>query len=87
MFIQTEALPDPDSLVFFPGKTVLDSGRVEFATIQEGGESPLALRLFAVDGVTGVILETESITAAKESDGDWQLLKPLVMSAIMEHYE
>ncbi len=86
MFIQTEALPDPDGLVFFPGEPVLTSGRAEFADAEAAEQSPLAQRLLAVAGVEGVVLERETVTVAKQSDGDWQLLKPLVMSAIMEHY-
>lgn len=86
MFIQTEALPDPDSLVFFPGEAVLKAGRAEFSDLQAADRSPLARRLFDVAGVVGVVLESETVTVAKQTDGDWQLLKPLLMSAIMEHY-
>ena len=32
MFIQTEATPNPATLKFIPGRTVLDSGTMEFAT-------------------------------------------------------
>jgi Fe-S cluster biogenesis protein NfuA len=86
MFIQTEALPDAEGMAFFPGEPVLKSGRAEFADADAAEQSPLARRLFEVEGVEGVVLEAETVTVAKQADGDWQLLKPLVMSAIMDHY-
>ena len=32
MFIQTEATPNPATLKFIPGRAVLESGTMEFAT-------------------------------------------------------
>ena len=56
MFIQTEPTPNPATLKFIPGKTVLDDGTVDFRAKSEAAGSPLAHRLFDVDGVTGVFL-------------------------------
>ena len=46
MFIQTEATPNPATLKFIPGRTVLDSGTMEFANREAAARSPLAERLF-----------------------------------------
>ena len=43
MFIQTEATPNPDTLKFLPGKTVLEDGVRDFANAEEGEVSPLSL--------------------------------------------
>ncbi len=56
MFIQTEATPNPDTLKFLPGKTVLEDGVRDFANAEEGEVSPLATRLFDVQGVARVFL-------------------------------
>jgi Fe-S cluster biogenesis protein NfuA len=85
MFIQTEATPNPATLKFIPGRTVLDSGTLEFASREAAARSPLAERLFAVSGVTGVFYGSDFVTVTK-ADGDWQHLKPAILGAIMEHY-
>ena len=86
MFIQTEATADPHVMKFYPGQTVLASGRAEFPDREAAGRSPLALELFAVDGVHSVALDDEYVTVSKGEDDDWQLLKPAVLCAIMDHF-
>jgi len=86
MFIQTEAMPDPLRMKFFPGETVIASGVAEFPDEEAAERSPLATRLFQVDGVDGVILYDEFLTVAREDGADWQMLKPLILGAIMDHY-
>ncbi|WP_076863666.1 NifU family protein [Bradyrhizobium mercantei] len=85
MFIQTEATPNPATLKFIPGRMVLDSGTMEFSTPESAARSPLAERLFAIQGVTGVFYGADFVTVTK-ADGDWQHLKPAILGAIMEHY-
>ena len=85
MFIQTEATPNPATLKFIPGRVVLDTGTVEFASREAAARSPLATRLFEVPGVTGVFYGADFVTVTK-ADGDWQHLKPAILGAIMEHY-
>lgn len=86
MFIQTEATPNPATLKFLPGQPVLGSGAREFRDRAAAeGASPLAARLFDVDGVSGVFLGADFISVTK-GEGEWQFLKPAVLGAIMEHY-
>jgi Fe-S cluster biogenesis protein NfuA len=85
MFIQTEATPNPATLKFLPGKTVLESGTADFSSGADVSSSPLAERLFAVPGVSGVFLGSDFITVTK-AEGEWQHLKPAVLGAIMEHF-
>jgi Fe-S cluster biogenesis protein NfuA len=85
MFIQTEATPNPVTLKFIPGRTVLDTGTMEFSNREAASRSPLAERLFAVQGVTGVFYGSDFVTVTKD-DSDWQHLKPAILGAIMEHY-
>jgi len=85
MFIQTEATPNPATLKFIPGRTVLGDGTLEFRAGEETEGSPLAARLFEIDGVTGVFFGSDFISVTK-GDGEWQHLKPAVLGAIMEHY-
>ncbi len=85
MFIQTEATPNPVTLKFIPGKPVLSGGTADFRTKKDAAASPLASRIFEIEGVTGVFLGSDFISVTK-SDSEWQLLKPMVLGAIMEHY-
>jgi Fe-S cluster biogenesis protein NfuA len=85
MFIQTEATPNPATLKFIPGKDVLGEGAVDFRDRGEAGASPLAMRLFGVDGVSGVFLGGDFISVTK-GDVEWSHIKPAVLGAIMEHY-
>ncbi|MEO0636853.1 MAG: NifU family protein [Pseudomonadota bacterium] len=88
MFIQTEATPNPSTLKFIPGQVVVPQGTVDFRAADEAaGKSPLAERLFAVDGVTGVFFGYDFVTITKSDDNvEWQHMKPAVLGAIMEHF-
>ncbi|MGN6584636.1 MAG: NifU N-terminal domain-containing protein, partial [Rhizobiaceae bacterium] len=86
MFIQTETTPNPATLKFLPGKVVLDEGTADFRDAEAGrAASPLAARLFDIDGVTGVFFGYDFITVTKDGP-DWQHLKPAILGAIMEHF-
>lgn len=86
MFIQTEATPNPATLKFLPGKVVLEEGTADFRDPDAAADvSPLAARLFAVPGVTGVFYGYDFITVTKD-DAEWQHLKPAILGAIMEHF-
>lgn len=85
MFIQTEATPNPATLKFMPGKSVLAGGTADFRSAAEAEKSPLAARLFGIDGVKGVFLGSDFISVTK-GDIEWQHLKPVLLGAIMEHY-
>jgi len=86
MFIQTEAMPDQSRMKFFPGEIVLTAGSAEFLNNETAQRSPLAARLFEIEGVKAIILYTDFITVTKEESFDWQLMKPLILGSIMDHY-
>ncbi|HUF57806.1 MAG TPA: NifU family protein [Thermohalobaculum sp.] len=86
MFIQTEATPNPATLKFLPGQPVMARGTADFPTPEGAEDSPLARRLFDVEGVTGVFLGPDFVTVTKGGEVDWAHIKPAVLGAIMEHY-
>ena len=85
MFIQTEATPNPATLKFLPGRTVLESGALEYSTPDAAQKSPLASALFSVPGVSNVFFGSDFISVTRDT-GEWQHLKPAILGAIMEHY-
>lgn len=86
MFIQTEQTPNPATLKFLPGRQVMDAGTADFPSADSAKRSPLAERLFGVDGIAGVFLGSDFVTVTKAGDKDWQMLKPAVLGVIMEHF-
>lgn len=87
MFIQTESTPNPATLKFLPGQTVLGMGTADFPSKDTAGKSPLASRIFDVDGITGVFLGNDFVTVTKGESIDWDHVKPAILGAIMEHYQ
>ena len=85
MFIQTEATPNPATLKFIPGRTVLESGTLDMRTAEAAAKSPLAQKLFELPHVGGVFFGSDFISVTK-TGGDWQQIKPAVLGAIMENY-
>ena len=87
MFIQTETTPNPATLKFLPGETVLGSGTADFPTPEGAAASPLARRIFAVPGVAGVFLGSDFVTVTKSDAAIWDQIKPSILGAIMDALE
>ena len=85
MFIQTEATPNPATLKFLPGKVVLEEGTMDFRSEGDAAVSPLAEKLFTIDGVDGVFFGFDFVSVTK-GEADWQHIKPAILGAIMEHF-
>ena len=85
MFIQTETTPNPATLKFLPGRTVMAEGTADFPTAEAGARSPLAARLFEIPEVERVFFGSDFVTVTKR-DGEWKHLKPVILGAIMEHF-
>ena len=87
MFIQTESTPNPATLKFLPGQTVLEMGTADFPTAEAAVKSPLAARIFTVKGVSGVFFGTDFVTVTKTDGVEWDHIKPAILGAVMEHYQ
>ncbi|PNH11299.1 NifU-like protein 4, mitochondrial, partial [Tetrabaena socialis] len=86
MFIQTQPTPNPNSLMFVPDRSVMESGTLEFSSARESMKSPLAKKLFAVDGISSVFFGSDFITVTKKDEYSWPVLKPDIFAAIMDFY-
>ena len=87
MFIQTESTPNPATLKFLPGRTVLETGTADFPSADAAGNSPLAQRIFAVAGVSAVFFGSDFVTVTKSDGVEWDHVKPAILGAIMEHFQ
>lgn len=85
MFIQTEDTPNPSTMKFMPGCAVAEVP-TEIESADKAANSPLAQRLFAIDGVHSVFLGTDFISVTREGDKQWPSLRPALLTAIMDHF-
>ncbi len=85
MFIQTEITPNPATLKFIPGETVMAQGTAFFENSAEAESSPLAARLFAIEGVSGAFFGSDFISVTLR-DQNWDDKKTEVLGAIMVHF-
>ena len=64
----------------------LQTGSQNFSSPREAMKSPLAKRLFQIDGVTNVFFGADFVTVTKDEEYTWNVLKPDVFAAIMDHF-
>jgi Fe-S cluster biogenesis protein NfuA len=86
MFIQTETTPNPLTLKFIPGVTVMESGTAFYTDAAAAKESPLAVALFEINGVRAVFLGGDFVTVTRAESTSWDVLKPSLLTTIMEHF-
>jgi Fe-S cluster biogenesis protein NfuA len=83
--MHAERTPNPDSIKWVLGEPLLESGRsAHFSEPVEPATSPLAARLFAVDGVVAVFVAANFITVTKRSEIEWPDLAQPLVDAIRE---
>lgn len=85
MFIQTEATPNPNAMKFLPGADISPSEPVHFDSKEKASSSPLARKLFSIDGVDAVFFGADFITITKAENFAWEILKPEITIFIMDH--
>jgi Fe-S cluster biogenesis protein NfuA len=86
MLIETEATPNPATVKFLPGRTVMDAGTRDFATPEEAEASPLATALFDLGDVTGVFFGRDFVSVTAAPGVNWSDLKPDVLAMLMDHF-
>ena len=86
MFIETETTPNPATLKFLPGQTVMPSGTRDFATSEEAEASPLAQALFDTGEVTGVFFGHDFVSVTAGPGVSWADLKPQVVAVLLDHF-
>src|SRR3546814_12349286 len=85
MLIETETTPNPATLKFLPGRTVMEAGTRDFASPEEGDASPLAEALFGLGDVTGVFFGKDFVSVTAAPGVEWRGLKPDVLALLLDH--
>ncbi len=83
--VRIEPTPNPRTLKFVTNRELLPAGGRDFPTAEAGSASPLARRLFGLDGVEGVYIGTDFVTATRSDAADWAVLAPQVSEALLRH--
>ncbi len=78
---------DPSGCRFIVERAVLPKGFARFRDPDRAKGSPLVERLFAIDGVMGVMVQENEITVTHRLPVDWRITGPLVGAAIRTHLE
>lgn len=86
MFIETETTPNPATLKFLPGRTVMEVGTREFTSPEAAESSPLASALFDLGDVTGVFFGSSFVSVTAAQGVEWTALKPQVVSILLDHF-
>lgn len=86
MMINIETTPNPATLKFLPGRSVMTTGTRDFATPEEAAVSPLAEALFALGDVTGVFFGLSFISVTAAPGANWADLKPDVLTILLDHF-
>jgi Fe-S cluster biogenesis protein NfuA len=86
MLIQTETTPNPSTLKFLPGESVMDHGTRDFATPEEAEASPLAEAIFSTGEVQGVFYGRDFISVTAAPGVEWRQLKPQVLEVLLDHF-
>lgn len=86
MLIETETTPNPATLKFLPGRTVMDAGTRDFATPEEAEASPLAQALFDLGDIEGVFFGRDFVSVTAAPGVEWRMLKPDVLAVLLDHF-
>ena len=86
MLIETEVTPNPATLKFLPGRTVMEMGTRDFATADEAASSPLAEALFGLGDVEGVFFGRSFVSVTAAPTATWATLKPDVLGILLDHF-
>jgi Fe-S cluster biogenesis protein NfuA len=83
--MHAERTPNPNSVKWVLSTELVDDGRsAHFETPVGADVSPLAARLFAIDGVVGVFLARHFVTVTKRPEIEWPALAQSLVDAIKD---
>ena len=81
--MHAERTPNPNSIKWVLGRPVVEGGTsAHFESAPSAAVSPLAARLFAVEGVSGVFLASNFVTVTKQPEVEWTDLAQPIVDAI-----
>jgi Fe-S cluster biogenesis protein NfuA len=86
MLIETEPTPNPATVKFLPGRTVMEAGTRDFADPEAAEASPLAEALFDLGDVSSVFFGRDFVSVTAGEGVEWGGLKPRVLGVLLDHF-
>lgn len=81
--LRAERTPNPNSVKWVLSRTLVEGAHSAHFEAPPAAElSPLAVRLFAIDGVVGVFLARNFVTVTKRDEVEWSTLAQELVDAI-----
>ncbi len=86
VYVSLEFTPNPNTLKYSVNRQLLEKGAVNFIRKEEADlRSPLAAKLFNVDGICGVMVGKNFVTVTKTEEGDWDVVHKSSSTIIEKH--
>jgi len=79
--IEVQPTPNSNAQKFVLDRTIAEQ-TISFLNASSAAGHPLAEKLFAIEGVTSVLLLNDFITVNKRPDVDWKTLTPKVKKVL-----
>lgn len=86
VLVYGESTPNPNILKFVLNFNLVPES-VEYLSLNDAANSPLAQKLFSLYGVQSVFISSNFISITKEYDFDWYELMPLYREAITKFFQ
>lgn len=75
IYVSLEFTPNPNTLKYSINRDLLEKGAVNITSKSDAeARSPLALKLFNVPGIAGVMIGKNFVTVTKTEEGDWDVV-------------
>ena len=88
VYVSLEFTPNPNTLKYSVNQKLIEKGAVNFLNQAEAeGKSPLAVKLFSISGICGVMIGKDFVTVTKAEDGDWDVVHKSSSSIIERHLQ
>lgn len=82
--VTTVPTPNPDALMFRVEEALVPTGTYEYHLGQSTAQSPLAERLFQIDGVEMVLIAPRFVTVGKGASAEWPAIVPFAKNVLRE---
>jgi hypothetical protein len=80
---EVQHTPNPNALKFVLDRAISD-GTVSFLSAEQAQDHPIAQRLFAIKGVSSLLLLGDFVTVNKVSQAAWPTIKRRVQQVLAE---
>ena len=84
--VTVQPTPNPDAMKFTLDRPVVEGRSQSYNSPQEAETSPLAKRLFAVQGVAGLFMTANFVTVRRGPGMEWEEIVRQVEAALKAHF-